>query len=273
MRIALDILKIILYSQDDATLLTVYQQSFLPMPYRRLPNTDSSRMKALRTALSKGKELPPFNLAFSQKTLQSLFSFLPSFEQAVSIQKQSLLNQAEKSIGYQQCIRKARLFISHFIQVMNMAIMRGELPANTRTYYVINEADKNLPPLLSEGDIIEWGKKMIDGETIRLRKGLTPITNPTIAVVKVRYEKFLEAHYAQKTVLLRTSQNQEKLTALRKQADNLIQVIWNEVEDHFRDLPDAMRREKTMDYGIAYVYRKNELKEPGIISLENSVLS
>lgn len=36
------------------------------MPYRRLPNTDAARLKALRNALTKGEEIPPFKLAFPQ---------------------------------------------------------------------------------------------------------------------------------------------------------------------------------------------------------------
>jgi hypothetical protein len=47
------------------------------MPYRRLPNTDTARIKAMKTALEKGKELPPNKLAFSSKTIVRLQKFLP----------------------------------------------------------------------------------------------------------------------------------------------------------------------------------------------------
>ena len=40
---------------------------------------------------------------------------------------------------------------------------------------------------------MSWGKRIIEGEEFRIRKGASPITNPTIAVVKVRFENFLEA--------------------------------------------------------------------------------
>jgi len=39
------------------------------MPYRRLPNTDAARVRALKTALDKGKEVPPHKLAYSAKTV------------------------------------------------------------------------------------------------------------------------------------------------------------------------------------------------------------
>jgi hypothetical protein len=53
------------------------------MPYRRLPNTDSARLRAMKIALEKGKELPPYKMAYSSKTVSSLslsivFSFTGS---------------------------------------------------------------------------------------------------------------------------------------------------------------------------------------------------
>jgi len=48
---------------------------------------------------------------------------------------------------------------------------------------------------------------------------------------------------------------------LRVTADSIILSIWNEVEDYFKDLPDEERRLKASEYGVAYVYRKNEIKD------------
>ena len=53
------------------------------MPYRRLPNTDTARIKAMKIALEKGKEMPPHKLAFSSKTVIRLQKFLPQFENKI----------------------------------------------------------------------------------------------------------------------------------------------------------------------------------------------
>ena len=66
------------------------------MPYRRLPNTDLARLRALRTAYAIGKELPPFKLAYSQSTLQKIQSFLPSFEKTLLECKHAYAKQIEK---------------------------------------------------------------------------------------------------------------------------------------------------------------------------------
>jgi hypothetical protein len=41
--------------------------------------------------------------------------------------------------------------------------------------------------------MMSWGRRIIEGEEFRIKKGGSPITNPTIAVVKVRFENFIES--------------------------------------------------------------------------------
>lgn len=228
------------------------------MPYRRLPNTDSARLKALQTALSKGREISPKELAFSQKNLQKIQAFLTKFEKAITLYKQAHSKQVENNKDFQKVMKKARLFISHFVQVLNMAITRAELSPSTRTYFGINEDNNKLPPLSSEKDLETWGKKIIEGESSRKLQGQNPITNPTIAVVKVRYEKFLEAQRFQKILKEKSERSLSKLSELRDEADEIILNIWNEVESTFEDLPDKVKRERATLYGVTYVYRKNE---------------
>jgi hypothetical protein len=229
------------------------------MPYRRLPNTDSARFKALYTALKKGRELPPFKLAFSQGTYQKIQSLLPSYETILSESKNSYGLQLEKNKVFHKQLKKAKVYCSHFIQVVNMAITRGDLPMSTRSYFGMDEDERKTPALNSDEDVFEWGQKLIEGEQKRRMSGLTPITNPTIAVVKVHYDNFTEAYIQQKNLRKRTSMAQDNLACKREEADLLIQQLWNEIEDTFKDLPEDLRRQKASEYGVVYVYRKNEI--------------
>ena len=231
------------------------------MPYRRLPNTDLARLRALRTAHFIGKELPPFKLAYSQSTLQKIQSFLPSFEKALIECKQAYTKQIDKNKEYLPVLKKAKLYISHFIQVLNMAIARGDLPASERHFFGLKENVKKLPSLNSEADVIKWGEKLILGESLRTAKGRSHITNPTIAVVKVRYEKFLDSYKFQKMLQKNHSRSQEKLEELRKKADEIIINIWNEVEKYFSNETEEAKRIKAKEYGVVYVFRKSELEK------------
>jgi len=229
------------------------------MPYRRLPNTDSARLKSLKFAHEKGKDLPPFKLAFSPNSLRRIQSILPVFEHAIIEHKNSLNIQAEKNKEYQKRLKKVRLYISHFIQVVNMAISRGDLVPDTRSYFELDDEGKKVPSLHTEEEVISWGKRLIEGEQKRRNKGLSPITNPTIAVLNVHFDKFMEYHNYQKSLKRRSVHAQEALNEKRSQVDGVIQQIWNEVENTFNDLPEEMRREKSSEYGLVYVFRKNEL--------------
>jgi hypothetical protein len=228
------------------------------MPYRRLPNTDVARLKALKQAYQKGKELPPFKLAFSQSTFYRIQSFLTNFETVIRLYKNIYTSSIAKSKEYPVLFKKAKLYISHFIQVMNMAIVRGELLPKIRKFYGIDESDAKVPEMTTESDIIKWGEQIITGETERLKKGMTPISNPTIAVVKVRYAQFMDSYRAKKINQKNNIRILNDVINLRTQADEIILNVWNEVEKYYANLPDDQMRKKAAEYGVSYVYRKNE---------------
>jgi len=228
------------------------------MPYRRLPNTDSARLRAMKKALEMSKNIPPFRLAFSMKTLVRLQGMLPVFENAISHQRQTLVNQAEKVRTNQEAARKARIYITHFLRVMNMAITRGELPPETRSFYGIAPEDASLPSLATENELVAWGKRIIDGEEYRIRRANMPVTNPSIAVVKPRYEKFLETRNHYKTINRRAVECVNRTSELRREADELITSLWNEIEVSFSSLNEEEKRASTEKYGLVYVFRKGE---------------
>lgn len=228
------------------------------MPYRRLPNTDVARLKALKCALDAGSEISPFKLAFSQSTLHQIRQFYPVFEQIMQQQKISISSQYLKSRELNVITRKAKLYISHFFQVLNFAVLRNELPASARKFYGLKENDSKIPNLNNEKDIIYWGDKLIKGESERIASGGNIITNPTSAVVRVRYEQFLDAIRHQKVLQKSTNYATDKISSLRAEADNFIQTVWNEVEKTFDLLPDDAKRIKAQKYGVTYVFRPNE---------------
>lgn len=229
------------------------------MPYRRLPNTDTARIKAMKIALEKGKELPPNKLAYSSKTIVRLQKFLPQFDHNLQLYRQTLSSQNKKSRDYNETVKKARVYLTHFIRVMNMAIFRGELPAETRAFFGLATDESTVPSFNTENDLMNWGRRIIEGEEFRIKKGGSPITNPTIAVVKVRFENFIEAWTYHNTLAKRTSNYTEKNQSLRKEADEIILNLWNEVESSHNSLPEDVRKTLCEEYGLVYFYRRGEL--------------
>ena len=229
------------------------------MPYRRLPNTDSARIRAMKAALDKGKALHPFKLAYSQNKYVKLKTFLPKFEKAVKEQRLAIRNQAKNKKDYIRLMRKTQMYISHFVQVLNFSILREELPSKVRALYKLKIDSKKIPALNSEEEIIIAGERIINGEEIRTRQGGTPLLNPKISIVKMHYEKFKDACYYQGRLKISTLRAQTKVASLRAQADNIILEIWNDVEEKCEVNSPNEKRQYCSEYGLVYVYRKTEV--------------
>jgi hypothetical protein len=232
------------------------------MPYRRLPNTDASRLKAMRKALEKGKEMPPHKLAYSSKTVIKLEKLLPQYERTLHLYRDAMSSQNRKNREYYETVKKAKIYLTHFIRVMNMAISRGELPAETRAFYGLATDESTVPFLNSESELLTWGKRTIEGEEFRIKKGGSPITNPTIAVVKVRFGNFLDSLNQHTTLIHKGLEHSEKINVMRKEADEIILHLWNEVESAYMTSPNEMKKEMCEEYGLIYFYRKNEIEKP-----------
>ena len=242
------------------------------MPYRRLPNTDTARIRAMKTALEKGKELHPNQLAFSSKTIVRLEKFLPLFDHNFKLYRQTLASQNKKGKDYNETLKKARIYLTHFIRVMNMAIFRGDLPVETRAFYGLATDESTVPSFSTENELMSWGRRIIEGEEFRIKKGGSPITNPTIAVVKVRFENIIEAWNYHNTLAKRTIDYTEKNYALRKEADEIILQLWNEIEKTNIALPEDVRKSACEEYGLVYFYRKGELDKVNVVETQAQTL-
>ena len=230
------------------------------MPYRRLPNTDQARIRALKSAVGKGDVYNNVNeLAISLNTLSEARNFLSKFEIAHNYYAQCYDNQVKGSPKHQSNVKTARLYISHFIQVLNLSVLRSEVKPIHKKLYCLPIDNYNVPDLTSEAAMVEWGKRIIEGERKRTSQGGVPIYNPTIAKVKVHYDIFVDSYERQKALQVLTNRSLEGLATMRTRADELILDIWNQVEEKFRNIsPNELRLDKCRDYGVIYYYRTGE---------------
>ena len=228
------------------------------MPYRRLPNTDQARIRAMKAALKKGSQVAPGVLAYSQKLFLELQAFYPHFEQTINQYNYNRDRQSKVGQQLSEHFRSARLYVSHFFQVVNLCILRGELKNDVRIFYNIDEDDKAVPEIGTEQQLILWGEQLLKGEEARMATGATRIYNPSLAMVRVKYEKFMESYNMHKDLLNTSQKLLDKVNEYRIQADRIIVDIWNEVEKTFESMPNEVKRTKSSDYGLVYVYRPSE---------------
>lgn len=228
------------------------------MPYRRLPNTDQARLRALRTAVASTDKQIYNSQTVNYKTLLEARNFLNIFEKQLSHYQHALENQVSANKRYQQIVHNARIYISHFIQVLNLAVIRGDIKKDHKLFYQLDPNNHIVPDLTTEAALLNWGKCIIDGENERVRNGGLPIYNPAIAKVQVHFEVFKEYKSTQKLHQLSTNRTWEELSKLREKGDTIILDIWNQVEQRFKDEPPYTRLMKCKEMGLIFYYRKGE---------------
>lgn len=231
------------------------------MPYRRLPTTDKARLRALEASLEIASENEVEKLAFSKQTLYELKNVKITFENQLKNYEFDANIESDKNDEYKAFMERARLYVSHFIQILYMSIERGELKEDVLSFYELEDFNYRIPSLNYESEILEWGTKLIDGEKKRMQKGGSPIYNPSIALVKVKVEDFKDVAVYQQNLKRNTLRSYDKLQEIRKKTNDFISSLWTEIEEHFGDWPAKQKRQKAQEYGVVYVFRRNEKKK------------
>ncbi len=228
------------------------------MPYRRLPKTDQARLHALQQAVRQASEAAFNQQAINYKTLIEAQRLLMQFENQVAQYHANVDTKVSDNKQYRHKVRNARMYISHFIQVLNLAAIRGEIKKGQKELYKLDPNNHTLPDLSTEELLLQWGKNIIEGEQARTSQGGFPIYNPPINKVQVHYDIFRE-HYNTHVVHKKThSRVFENIETMRKQIDALVLSIWDQVEEFYKDELPYAKLTKCQAYGMIYYYRTGE---------------
>ena len=230
------------------------------MPYRRLPKTDQARLHALQKAVQQAGNAAYNDQAINYRTLTEAQRFLMQFENQVAQYHANFDSKVTANKQYRHRVRNARMYISHFIQVLNLAVIRGEIKRAQKELYQLDPKSNALPDLSTEEGLMEWGQNIIDGENKRTAAGGFPIYNPAINKVKVHYEMFKEDYTSHALHKKTHSRVFEDTETLRKQADEIILIIWDQVEAFYKDELPYAKLQKCQAYGMIYYYRTGEAK-------------
>ncbi len=228
------------------------------MPYRRLPNTDQARLSALQHAVQRASEADYGQQVLDYATQQEAQRVLLQFETLVSQYHDNRDSKASANKEYRLGVQNARMYISHFIQVLNLAVIRGEIKKDYKQLYGLDVENHVVPDLSTEEDLLYWGEHIIQGENERISKGGFPIYNPAINKVKVYYDIFKEQQVNHSFHKKNANRVYENVEQLRKQADELILNIWNQVENYYKDQLPFAKLNLCKEYGLIYYYRTGE---------------
>lgn len=216
----------------------------------KLPDTDDDRLAALQAAIL-NNEMKAENYVLTDGEIIELKVFVKKFEAERAFLHQATEDRTKSIVQYRELLKNAQMYISHFIQVLQLTVIRNEIRVEHLSLYGFEEGKELvLPPLTTEEDILTWGENIIRGEAERLHRGGIPLYNPAIAKVKVHFELFREIVQSLKIFRQNVARIHSKLTEIQQEADNRIENIWNRVEEKTSHLPAAEQREIRKEYKI-----------------------
>lgn len=233
------------------------------MPYRRLPKTDQARIRALKAAVDNSTQNGIYTNVLSHNTYHRAKNFLERFSREVAVYRRCVIEQSSKKGNkeYDAALKKARMYVSHFIQVLSMSIMRGEIARSKRPYYGLPEDEDTIPNLFSESSVLEWGIKVMEGERRRQGEGGVPIYNPTMGRVSAVFEIFKGMYDKQHSLQQRTNEALRNISDMRFEADEIIFEAWGEIEKSFAVFQSDERLKKCAEYGVIYYDRPDRKKD------------
>ena len=141
---------------------------------------------------------------------------------------------------------------SHFIQVINLAVERGSLPASVRSYYQLPLTHSEVPLMNTCPLALLWAGNLKNGETARVAAGGAPMSWPTIAQVNAAAVACFNAENIQSGAKSSYDMAQESVSDMRPTVDSLIKDLWDTIEYNLRaDALSSLRR-KAREWGVVY---------------------
>lgn len=228
------------------------------MPYRRLPNTDAARLRALKTVLDSNEIYTVRNRFIDWQTINRA---QPAYDRLLTAAEQYRLSYAAQMRGagkIDKLQRNAQMYVSHFLQVLLMAVERGEIKRSALGLYGLDEKATSLPNMKSVAGLLKWGSMAVEGEKARVKQGGRPIYNPTVGMVSTHLDIFRDSYEQHKRLQERTAKAADNLKRIRPEVDSVLTDLWNQIEGHFKDEPPESRLDNCRKFGVVYYYRKGE---------------
>ena len=225
------------------------------MPYRRLPNTDAARLAALET-ITYIKQSEFKDPVLSAELLNKAAAQFYLFRHQQDLYRQAVDRWQDNNLKYRDIIVNLTRNITEFVKAYYTALETGEIGEESRRYY--NITDYEIPDLSCEVQILDWAKRLVEGERRRIFEGGIPITNPTISNLSIYYDRLEDLNFSQNTSKNTIDYTREKLIKERQKTDDLIRNLWNTIEAAFEHLSFEERIEECRKYGVVYYDRPSE---------------
>ena len=235
------------------------------MPTRSLPRTDDTRSTALNTCnLKWNATANPSDRLITAAQFSTLSLRIPLWTNARDAAAVLLHNQTTATAATTTAFDNLVRYVSHFIQVFNMAIARGTFTPSDRPYYQLDASSDVVPDLKSNADIRLWAARIATGEAARVLAGGAPMAMPTAAQVATAFTAYTSADSTQTSAKTAYDLGQEAVSTQRPTVDALILDLWDTIEYNLRANDPTSLRRKAREWGVTYDNDETEAPVPPI---------
>ncbi len=241
------------------------------MPSRRLPNSTAAVIRTLTAGRDAWKRFPADRLISADHWTQ-LDDAAPAgllnrlLKESSDVDK-SLAAQAPLTSAQAQAIAKLTLHVSHFHQVYDLGVERGDFTAGARAYYGRDVNATTIPDLTTQDAVITAAEAIVKGEADRQTAeagAFKPMALPSAAGVAAVLTDAKQKRAAAETAKLGTDTEQGELASLYPEAQRLAVSLINHIEFHLNERPDLDapgRRRIARAWGVVYVNDDGTLNE------------
>ena len=219
---------------------------------RRLPQSNLGRYTALRSALNQHNNAGA-DTVLTNQTVSRLKAIEPQY--AAALKNDTIAEAQSADAGNAKTTAQAacRIYASHGLQTIIMAVQRGEMPLATLLLYRMDESTPSLPGLGTEQEVVAAAENFLNGEAARTAAGGTPLPMPTAVQVQAKLEIFNRALDNQNTAQINLKKQEATVEALNTEANGVIKKVWDEAETFYNEQPDETRRANCRLWGVVYV--------------------
>lgn len=222
------------------------------MPKRRLPRSDDERSAALSTCAAKAQSTPPAQWLITGAQNSTLSGTLSQWRGVRDALGPALHAQTAATATVETVLAVSARYNSHFIQVLNLAIERGNLPASVRSYYQLPLTHTEMPMMNTCPLALLWAGHLVTGETARVAAGGTAMAWPTITQVNAAATACASAENIQSGAKTNYDLAQESISDLRQNVDAMIKDLWDTIEFNLRTDTSSSLRRKAREWGVVY---------------------
>lgn len=221
---------------------------------RQLPNSNITRKSAIDKAKAKDTAMGAgsFLTTPTKNRLTAIKTNYQNAYNAIALRKHDMVVLTDQKSGF---AGKCEMNNSHFVQVFNLAILRGVFVKEDRAYYHIDVNSASVPEMENDGQRIQVGSDLITGETNRVAAGGAAMAMPPIADITLARTDLNNILMPHSTAVDAYDAALEAIDDLNEEADAVIKKVWDEVETFHNEEEPSSQRQNAREWGVVYVLR------------------